>query len=68
MHCSGITIQSAVLTAKLERIYEKINHKPIEEITGIEHALYELINLYEMRGFKEGIKVGLLLAHELGTK
>lgn len=53
------------IVSAYERLYETINHKPINEITEIEISLHELVMEYEKRGFKEGVKVGLLLANEL---
>ena len=47
------------------RLYEKINHKSIQEISLIEWPLNELVTQFEMRGFKEGVKVGLMLAEEV---
>lgn len=58
-------IDGEQIRAEYNKLYEQINHKSIHEITEIEMPLYELINLYEMRGFKEGVKVGLLLVEEL---
>ncbi len=47
------------------RLYEKINHMPIREISLIEWPLNELVTQFEMRGFKEGVKVGIKLAVEI---
>ena len=53
------------LLSEYNVLYEQINHKSIREITEIELPLHRLINQYEMRAFREGIKIGLLLANEL---
>lgn len=58
-------IDSEEIRAEYDKLYEQINHKPIREITQIELPLHELISFYETRGFKEGIKVGVMLAKEL---
>ena len=47
------------------RLYEKINHMPIREISLIEWPLTELVTPFEMRGFKEGVKVAIRLLGEL---
>ena len=47
------------------RLYEKINNKSIQEISLIEWPLNELVTQFVMRGFKEGVKVGIRLLDEL---
>ena len=38
---------------------------PIRAISLIEWSLNELVTQFEMRGFKEGVKVGIKLADEI---
>ena len=61
-------IDSDEIRTRYNKLYEQINHKPIKEITEIEMPMYWLISEYEARGFKEGVKVGLMLANELISK
>lgn len=61
-------IDGEEIRSEYNKLYEQINHRSIHEITEIEMPLYELINLYEMRGFKEGVKVGLILSNELADQ
>lgn len=58
-------IDSEEIRVEYEKLYEQINHKSIREITQIELPLHELVGQYEMRGFKEGVKVGIRLLDEL---
>ena len=58
-------IDSDEIRARYNKLYEQINHRPIKEITEIEMPMYWLISEYEARGFKEGVKVGLILSEEL---
>ena len=64
---SNRKLDSKEIRAAYERFYEQINHKPIREIIPFELPLFALVNQYEIRGFKEGVKVGLMLANELNT-
>lgn len=53
------------IRAAYNLFYEQINHKLIREIIEFELPMFSLVNQYEIRGFKEGVKVGVMLASEL---
>ena len=61
----GHKTDSLKIREAYSRLYEKINHMPIREISLIEWPLTELVTQFEMRGFKEGVKVGVRLLYEL---
>lgn len=62
---SNRKLDSQEIRAAYDRFYEQINHKPIREIIEFELPLYGVVHQYEIRAFKEGVKVGVLLANEL---
>ena len=62
---SNRKLDSQEIRAAYDLFYEQINHKPIREIIEFELPLYGLVHEYEIRGFKVGVKVGVMLANEL---
>lgn len=62
---SNRKLDSQEIREAYDAFYEQINHKPIKEIIQFELPLFGLVQQYEVRGFKEGVKVGLMLANEL---
>lgn len=62
---SNRRLDSQEIRAAYDLFYEQINHKPIREIIEFELPLFSLVSQYEIRGFKEGVKVGVMLANEL---
>ena len=54
------------IRADFNELYQQMNGMPIREMDQIVHPVCRLCRDHERAGFVEGIRLGVLLAHELG--
>ena len=59
-------MDNEAIKADFEELYRLMNGKPLQEIDEIIYAVCTLCRDHERAGFVEGIRLGVLLAHELG--
>lgn len=56
------------IKADFEELYRQMNGMPLREMDRVIDAVCTLCREHEKTGFAEGIKVGILLAHELSVE
>ena len=54
------------IRADFNELYQQMNGMPLREIDKIVYPVCKLCRDHERAGFVEGIRLGVLLAHELG--
>ena len=54
------------IRADFHELYQQMNGMPLREMDNIVYPVCKLCRDHERAGFVEGIRLGVLLAHELG--
>ena len=59
------TMDDAQIKADFHQLYELMNGMPLRDMDKIIYPVCKLCRDHERSGFVEGIKIGIMLAHEL---
>ena len=65
-HNENSTYDNEQIRVDFNELYQQMNGMPIREMDQIVYPVCKLCRDHERAGFIEGIRLGVLLAHELG--
>ena len=65
-HNENTPYDNEQIRADFNELYQQMNGMPLREMDNTEYPVCRLCRDHEKAGFIEGIRLGVLLAHELG--